>query len=242
MELKDFQAAVAAARRGERAEARKLMRRVLLDYPSYAPAWIWMSGLLDDLQQQQECLERALALDPSSKPAQEGLNILRLRSFLSSLPEPVEPVAPPEPQQIGIYLVDRGFISQEQLNMALMEQHMRRNQGAEYTMLGDILVQRGWLTPRALASALVSQQQERVTSTEGERPQRLGSYMLIEGLITPAQLAAMLAEQARLRYAEQYILLGELLVHNGYITPRQLEQVLANQFKDLMGQSDIAEA
>ena len=42
--------------------------RVLED-PTYVPAWLRMAGLVDDMDQQRECLERALTLDPNCAPA-----------------------------------------------------------------------------------------------------------------------------------------------------------------------------
>src|SRR5262249_33149518 len=64
MELKQFEQAVRTVQRGDRENGYRLLRQVLLADPSYAPAWYWMSRLVDDLGRKRECLERALALDP----------------------------------------------------------------------------------------------------------------------------------------------------------------------------------
>jgi hypothetical protein len=239
MQRQEFHDAVAAARRGDRDTARKLMRRVLLDDPNCVPAWVWMSGFVDDPGQQQECLERALKIDPNNQAAREGLNVLRLRMFLSTMPEVEQTRQVIEPQRIGEYLVDHGYITRTQLEAAVIEQHNRRSRGAEHVMVGDILVQLGLLTPRTLASALVTHQQEQsqIPSTKSE-PRKIGAYLLDQNMLTPEQLAVILAEQTRMRYAGEHILLGELLISNGFITPRQLESTLAMQSKDFFGSFD----
>src|SRR5512147_836938 len=105
MEPRYFQEAVQAARSGDRATAYQLIRQVLLDNPNFAPAWLWMSGLVDDVRQQRDCLERVLALDPANTQAREGLELLRLRDLLSAAPSRV--VQPePKTRQIGDYLVE----------------------------------------------------------------------------------------------------------------------------------------
>jgi hypothetical protein len=239
MQRQEFHDAVAAARRGDRDTARKLMRRVLLDDPTCVPAWVWMSGFVDDSTQQQECLERALKIDPNNQAAREGLNVLRLRVFLSTMPDVEQTQQMIEPQRIGDYLVDHGYITRNQLDSAVIEQRNRRNRGGEHIMVGDILVQLGLLTPRTLASALVTHQQEQsqLSSNKAER-RKIGAYLLDQSLLTNDQLATILTEQTRMRYAGEHILLGELLISNGFITPRQLESTLALQSKDFFGSFD----
>src|SRR4051812_44853402 len=107
-----FQEAVLAARRGDRETARRLMRQAIIDDPTYPPAWLWMGGLVDDLAQRRDCLERALSLDPHLTAAREGLEILRLQESLQDIPlAPAKPGSPPvvnQPKQarkLGTYLV-----------------------------------------------------------------------------------------------------------------------------------------
>jgi hypothetical protein len=56
--------------------------------------------------------------------------------------------------------------------------------------------------------------------------------------VSPEQLAAALAEQARLRQRGQYIVLGELLLRRGYLKSDSLERVLDRQRQDFFGVLD----
>lgn len=231
MELKQFEQAVQTAERGDRASGYRLMRQVLLADPNYAPAWFWMSRLVDDPRRKRECLERALALDPGLKPACEALESLRAQER-----QPARTAATPEPQKIGAYLVERGMITPRQLEVALMEQRSSQTWGKRVP-LGDILIRRGFLRPQDLARALVLQQRDRHRAG-GWRPQRLGEYLVVGKLLLPEQLAVALAEQARLRQRGQYVVLGELLVRCGFLKLETLERVLDRQRRDFFGGLD----
>ena len=232
MEPKYFEQAVRTVQHGDRENGYRLMRQVLLADPNYAPAWFWMSRLVDDSRRQRECLERALALDPSLKPARDALEHLRVQEHSLT-----RPIAPPEPQKIGAYLVERGFITPRQLEVALMEQRGSQSWGKRVP-LGDILIRRGFLTPQDLASTLLVQQRDRRRAGNGWRPERLGEYLIVGKLVSPEQLAAVLAEQARLRQRGQYVVLGELLVRRGYLKIEALERVLDRQRQDFFGGLD----
>jgi hypothetical protein len=231
MDLKQFEQAVLTVQRGDREGGYRLLRQVLLAAPSYAPAWFWMSRLVDDAGRKRECLERALALDPGLKPARDALASLRAQE-----PETVRPRAAElgrAPQRIGAYLVERGLINRQQLEMALVEQRAGRTWGKR-APLGDILIGRGYLTPHALARALLLQQRDRLQARGGQ-PERLGEYLVLGKLVTQEQLEAALAEQARLRQRGQFLVLGELLVRRGFLKPDTLERVLARQRQDAYG-------
>jgi hypothetical protein len=231
MEPKQFEQAVQTARHGDRANGYLLMRQVLLAYPTYAPAWFWMSRLVDDVGRKRECLERALALDPAFAQARDALESLRTHEAHPAQAQPHE--LGREPQKLGAYLVERGLISRDQLEVALLEQRSRQTWGKRIS-LGDILVSRGLLTPQALARALLIQQRDKL-QTHDQRPERLGEYLLAGRLVTPEQLEAALAEQARLRQRAQYLVLGELLIRRGYLRLETLERVLARQRRDAFG-------
>ncbi len=231
MELKQFEKVVQTVEHGDRASGYRLMRQVLLAEPNYAPAWFWMSRLVDDPRRKRECLERALALDPGLKPARDALESLRAQER-----QPAPPSATHEPQKIGAYLVERGFVTPRQLEVALMEQHGSQTWGKRVP-LGDILIRRGFLTPQDLARALVIQQRDRHRAG-GWRPERLGEYLIVGKLVSPEHLAAALAEQARLRQRGQYVVLGELLVRRGFLKLDTLERVLDRQRQDFFGGLD----
>ncbi|GAB4203107.1 MAG: hypothetical protein OHK0022_26950 [Roseiflexaceae bacterium] len=228
-----FQKAVQAARTGNRTEAFNLMRQVILAEPGYVPAWLWMSGLVDDLHQQRECLARALALDPNCEPARTGLELLRLRELPPAIPQP-EAQRAVAAGRIGDYLLRAGIISKAQLDQALAEQIQRQSYRGERVTVGDILIERGWLSPNQLASLLIVQQQEKLRGAHP--PQRLGEYLVANGVISHDLLATVLTEQIALRRSGQQILLGDLLIQGGYVTQDVLNRMLDRQFDDLFAQ------
>jgi SOS response regulatory protein OraA/RecX len=179
-------------------------------------------------------LERALAIDPNYAPARGDLENLRLRELLATARSIVVAEHTQEPRKIGEYLVEQRVITAAQLKEALAEQNTARN-GGQRIPLGDILLRRGWLSPPALANALVKQGQDNLTPQVGLPPERLGEYLVAEKLLTPDQLAAALAEQAQLRQKGKRIALGELLIRNRYLKPEVLTRVLEAQRQDFFG-------
>jgi hypothetical protein len=227
-EPKNFKAAEQAFMRGDHEAAYHLLRQALLEDPTFVPAWISMSRLVDDVGRQRECLERALLLDPQNDIAREAIETLRLKELLSSIHAPILAERAPQPRQIGAYLVEQRIISADQLQEALRDQGQRRRRG-EFIQFGDLLLERGWIAPNTLARALVAQLQDRIARHSGQAPQFLGEYLIARGVITPAQLEAALEEQIRLRRAGKRVALGNLLVRNKYLTARALQQVLDDQ-------------
>ena len=71
---------IAAARAGDRERASSLLREVLELDEDRAVAWLWLSSLTPDLAERRTYLERALALDPASDVAREGLMLVRRQS------------------------------------------------------------------------------------------------------------------------------------------------------------------
>jgi hypothetical protein len=240
-EVQLFRQAIQVLKKGDRATARQLMRQVLLENPRYSPAWLWMSELVDSIEQKRECLERTLALDPANEPARKGLELLRLQEVSETMPEPSpsdpQPSADTEQHQarrLGEYLIERQIITASQLEKALNEQRLVHSslQGARVP-LGDMLIKLGMLTPQMLATILVEQQQHRMGAVEGQSPEYLGEYLVTKGIITRRQLEMVLAEQIRQRQIGRKMLLGELLIRAGYITPGALESVLEQQRSDV---------
>ena len=227
-EPSQFRAAEQAARRGQRQTAYQLMCQALIENPSYVPAWLAMSTLVDDPARQRECLERALALDPQSTAARDGLETLRLKDLLASVHAPSLIDRGPAPRQIGAYLIEQGVITQEQLHDTLREQRQRRARG-QTIQFGDLLIERRLITPNTLARMLVAQLQERVDRRSGRAPQFLGEYLIAEHVITPEQLETALEEQIRLRLAGRPVALGNLLIRKKYLTHKTLQKVLDDQ-------------
>lgn len=232
-ERKLFHAAVQLARSGDRERAYQLMCQALIEEPTYVPAWLWMSGLVTEVARQRECLERALALDPSCIAAKKGLELLQQQAVP---PTSVPPQNVPGSGHIGDYLIARGTITPEQLEQALSEHRRSQTRGGEAVPLGEILIRRGWLTPPLLAAALVQQAQDRLV---GGTPQqwRLGEHLLQSGEMTADRLVTALTEQITRQMKGEQILLGELLTRDGYVTVEAVTQALQRQIEALFSGS-----
>jgi tetratricopeptide (TPR) repeat protein len=80
-----LQQGISAARAGQRREARDLLREVVAIDPRNVLAWMWLSGLLDGLDERIAACERALALDPGNARMQAYREQL-----LAKLPQPAQ--------------------------------------------------------------------------------------------------------------------------------------------------------
>jgi hypothetical protein len=237
MEQTSLQQGIAAAQRGDRESAYQLIRQALIEDSQHAPAWYYMSFLLDDPERQRQYLEWALTLDPNYTAAREALEQLHIRQVLVSARSIVAPEYRPAPRKIGDYLVEQGLISAAQRDEALaelnrIEPRTRRRalEESKAKHLGDIVLARGWLTPQQLAAALVRQQQDR--SRDGQRPERLGEYLIAAAAVTGDQLGSALAEQSGLRMRGKHMRLGELMIRGGALVAATLSRVLDQQQQD----------
>jgi tetratricopeptide (TPR) repeat protein len=68
---------VAAARSGQRERARALLTKVVEEDEENVTAWLWLSGVVDSLEERQICLENVLTIDPENEAAHKGLAVLR---------------------------------------------------------------------------------------------------------------------------------------------------------------------
>jgi hypothetical protein len=237
MEPKLFRAAEDAAARRDDATAYELLRRVLLEHPTFVPAWISMSKLVTDVAQQRECLERALAFEPGHAVARERLEQIRIKELLSNVSFIDRAARRPTRRKLGDFLVAEGAITAGQLIAALGEQSFRKRQG-ESILLGELLLQNEVVTPEALARALVQQTLAWIPAhlqsleNDSHSVERLGDYLIAEQLITPEQLEAALVEQLRLRQQGNHVQLGQILVRKGWLYAHILEQILSRQRRE----------
>ena len=67
---------IAAAKAGQREHARELLMRVVEQDEENALAWLWLSGVVDSLDDREVCLENVLSVDPGNEAAQRGLDTL----------------------------------------------------------------------------------------------------------------------------------------------------------------------
>jgi tetratricopeptide (TPR) repeat protein len=85
-----LQAGIAAAKAGERGKARELLQRVVAADESNLQAWLWLSDVVNTLEDQEVCLENVLTLDPSNATARKGLDWVRAQ--IDATPE-IEPIS-----------------------------------------------------------------------------------------------------------------------------------------------------
>ncbi len=70
-------AGIEAAKFGEQDRARDLLLQVVEQDEENLLAWLWLSGLMDSLDDREICLENVLALDPDNEYARRGLDWIR---------------------------------------------------------------------------------------------------------------------------------------------------------------------
>jgi tetratricopeptide (TPR) repeat protein len=88
---------IAAAKAGQRERARDLLMQVVEQNEGNLPAWLWLSGVLDSLEDQVICLENVLALDPDNQAARKGLAWLREQQATTPPADPEAVPSYPDP-------------------------------------------------------------------------------------------------------------------------------------------------
>lgn len=98
--------AVEALKAGRKLEARELLMAVVDQDERHEQAWLYLSALVDTLEEQQICLENVLAVNPTNEKARKGLEAVNQKlgaqpgssdpfSAPFSAPPPYSPPAPP---------------------------------------------------------------------------------------------------------------------------------------------------
>ncbi len=85
-----LQAGIAAAKAGERGKARELLQRVVETDEHNLQAWLWLSDVVNTLEDQEVCLENVLTIDPANATARKGLDWVRAQ--ITATPE-IEPIS-----------------------------------------------------------------------------------------------------------------------------------------------------
>ncbi len=65
-----------AVSQGDKERGRELLLRVVEANEEIEEAWLWLSGAVDDPEDQRTALENVLALNPNNKHALYGLDVL----------------------------------------------------------------------------------------------------------------------------------------------------------------------
>lgn len=85
---------VRALKAGQKKQARALLEQALSIDDRHELAWLWMSAIVENPQEQEICLENVLTINPDNQHAQKGLQKVR-KKLASQAPKPPEPE--PEP-------------------------------------------------------------------------------------------------------------------------------------------------
>jgi hypothetical protein len=83
---------ITALKGGDRHLARRLLQRATMVKAVDARPWLWLSGTTDDINEQRQLLEKAVAADPSNPTAARGLAMLRAQ--MNGSPEPAPSIPP----------------------------------------------------------------------------------------------------------------------------------------------------
>ena len=67
---------IAAFKNGDKAHARQYLKQALKENPQNISAWLWLSALVNDVEQKRYCFQKVLALDSGNAHALKGLNSL----------------------------------------------------------------------------------------------------------------------------------------------------------------------
>ncbi len=81
-----------AAKTGDVAQARDLLTQVVERDPHNEQAWMWLSGMVNEPEEQQICLENVLVINPYNSKARQGLEFLSAKTG-------IPPHAPPVPSE-----------------------------------------------------------------------------------------------------------------------------------------------
>ena len=84
-----------AARKGDKPAARSLLTQVVERDPHNELAWMWLSGVVEEPEEQQICLENVLVINPHNDKARRGLD------FVSSKTG-IPPHLPSDPDEISV--------------------------------------------------------------------------------------------------------------------------------------------
>jgi tetratricopeptide (TPR) repeat protein len=85
-----------------RQKARDLLQKVVSLDPLNIPAWLWLSTVVDDLDDKQVCLDNVLYLDPTNKPAQVGLVRLAEQAASGAAAPIVSRPTRPKPKLVSV--------------------------------------------------------------------------------------------------------------------------------------------
>lgn len=125
-------------------------------------------------------------------------------------------------KRYGVKSVERGFITLDQLLMAINIQIVENLEKGEHRLIGRILAELEIISP---SSIMMPDADEEVTSESIRK--RFGVIAIEKGFITAKQLIHAIEEQIKDELGqERHRLIGEILCKKGYMTKPQCDEVL----------------
>ncbi len=97
--------AIAKAREGDKAGARRLLQAAAEEHPTNEELWLWLAGLAESTRDAELYLQTVLTLNPDHARAQEGLRLLRAKQ--DAAPQEA-PAALPESERLETQKAEPG--------------------------------------------------------------------------------------------------------------------------------------
>lgn len=88
---------IAAAKAGQRDQARKLLQQSLRLEPRNESAWMWLVSVTQDPRERQFCLQKVLEINPANEMALKGMQALGVKVSAPGAPLPDQPANPQLP-------------------------------------------------------------------------------------------------------------------------------------------------
>jgi Tfp pilus assembly protein PilF len=102
---------IAAVKAGQNERAHDLLIRVVARDEQNAQAWLWLSGVVDDLEDRKVCLENVLKIDPDNAAARKGLAWVQQQVQQQMQRQEVQVASPSEP--VSPFTVSPDVVSTE---------------------------------------------------------------------------------------------------------------------------------
>lgn len=93
---RELDKAVKVLKKGDKAQARKMLSAILKKEPQNEMAWLWMSQTMNDPQKKRQCFDKVLAINPENEHAQRAIAKLEGRR-----PPPKKKVKPKNPYEVN---------------------------------------------------------------------------------------------------------------------------------------------
>jgi hypothetical protein len=153
--------------------------------------------------------------------------LICLHDTLSRFPPPHAPGTLPAaapPCLLGEYLIDLGYLLPHEVAAALAASH----QQSPHLPLGCTLLARERVEPPVLAATLLLQTLDRLEHIPALPPRFLGEHLLVDGYLTPEQLALVLQEQIVCYQHGHWERLGDLVLAHGWLDQATLAQEISH--------------